>query len=280
MTQTWHAHDDTLQAWAHGSAAPVLAASVEAHLLHCDRCRARVAVLRDLDDSSTQGTTSVPSSSRDTARRWEALADEIDRPGRQPLLRLGLSTPALRAAWLAALALLLVLPVVVVLGEGRLPLMLALAPVAPLAAVALAYGRDAEPAGELALAAPSAGLRVVAQRALLVSLTAVPLGVVMALAVGLPSQLALGWLLPGAALAALVLLSGTTRFEPVVVAAVLGGTWAVAVLTPSAVRRLPAEVVADLLVSTPVQLTALVVATVALVATLARHESVAYRRTA
>ena len=28
MTQTWHARNDTLRAWAEGSAAPVLAASV------------------------------------------------------------------------------------------------------------------------------------------------------------------------------------------------------------------------------------------------------------
>lgn len=39
MTQTWHARNDTLRAWAEGSAAPVLAASVEAHLLRCDTCR-------------------------------------------------------------------------------------------------------------------------------------------------------------------------------------------------------------------------------------------------
>lgn len=214
MTQTWHAHDDTLRAWADGSAAPVLAASVETHLLRCDTCRARVGALRDADTpvAGTPVTRTSPLLS-DADRRWAALADEIDRPRSRPLLRVGLGTPALRAAWLAALAMLLVLPVAVLEAPGSLPLMLALAPVAPLAAVALAYGRGAEPAGEMAFATPSAGLRVVARRALLVSVTAVPLGVVAALAVGLPLELALGWLLPGAALAALVMLSGTIRLQ-------------------------------------------------------------------
>lgn len=280
MTQTWHAHDDTLRAWADGSAAPVLAASVETHLLRCDTCRARVGALRDADTpvAGTPVTRTSPLLS-DADRRWAALADEIDRPRSRPLLRVGLGTPALRAAWLAALAMLLVLPVAVLEAPGSLPLMLALAPVAPLAAVALAYGRGAEPAGEMAFATPSAGLRVVARRALLVSVTAVPLGVVAALAVGLPLELALGWLLPGAALAALVMLSGTTRLQPVTVA-VLGAAWAFAVLVPPAMGRFAVEDVTTLVVSLPFQLSALIVAMGALVATVARHHHVAYRRTA
>ena len=268
MTQTWHADEETLRAWADGSAAPVPAASLEAHLLRCDECRRRMATL-------------APSASgSDVVRRWDALADRIDRPRSGPLLRLGLATPGLRAAWLGSLLLLLALPAVVTTFGGRLPLMMALAPVAPLAAVALAYGRDAEPAGELALAAPSAGLRVVASRALLVALSAVPIGVAGALLAGLPSQLAFGWLLPGAALSALVVLAGTTRLDPTLVAASLGSLWAVVVSWPAASRRVPAQVVSDLIASAPTQLTALAVALVAVALTIARRDSVAYRRTA
>ena len=140
MTQTWHADDETLRSWATGSAAPLLAASVEAHLLHCADCRRRTSGL------------SVRATPEDAVRRWDALADRIDRPRTSSLLRLGLATPGLRTAWLASLLLLLALPVVVTMVGIRLPLFMALAPVAPLAAVAIAYGRDAEPAGELALA--------------------------------------------------------------------------------------------------------------------------------
>lgn len=268
MTQTWHADEETLRSWADGSAVPVLAASIEAHLLRCAECRRRMASLAPTDTAS------------DAVRRWDALADEIDQPRSNPLTRLGLSTPGLRAAWLGAFLVLLAVPALVTTVGGRIPLMLAVAPLAPLAAVALAYGRSVEPAGELALAAPSAGLRVVAVRTLLVALPAVPIGVGAALAFGLSLQVALGWLLPGAALAAVVLLAGTTRFDPATVAAVLGSLWAVAVSSPSAVRRVPADVVIDLLVSSPVQLTALAVALTAVALTIVRRDTVAYRRTA
>ncbi len=268
MTQTWHADEETLRAWADGSAAPVPAASLEAHLLRCDECRRRMATL-------------APSASgSDVVRRWDALADRIDRPRSDPLLRLGLATPGLRTAWLSSILLLLTLPVVVSVLGVRLPVFMALAPVAPLAAVALTYGRHAEPAGELALATPTAGLRLVAARAVLVALPAVPIGVGMALLLGLPTPVALGWLLPGAALASLVALAGTTRLDPAVVAASLGSIWAVAVSWPAASRRVPADVVTDLVASAPGQLTALVVALAAIAVTVARRDTVAYRRTA
>jgi len=268
VTQTWHADEETLRDWATGAAVPLLAASVEAHLLRCEECRARTRTL------STRTTAS------DAVRRWDALADRIDRPRSNPFLRLGLATPGLRAAWLASLLLLLALPVLVSVAGLRLPLMMALAPVAPLAAVALAYGREAEPAGEIALAAPSAGLRVVAARAALVALSAVPFGVGGAMAVGLPVQLAFGWLLPGAALASLVALAGTTRLDPALVAATLGTTWAVAVSWPAASRRVPVDVVNDLVASAPGQLLALAVALAAIALTTTRRDTVAYRRNA
>ena len=161
-----------------------------------------------------------------------------------------------------------------------MPVVLALAPLAPLAAVALAYGRSVEPAGELALAAPTAGLRRASARALLVAVPAVPVGVAAALVAGFPVAVALGWLLPGAALCALVMLSGTTRLDPGVVAVALGSGWAVVVSLPAALRRVPADVVIDVVASTPVQMLALVVAVGAAATTVARRDTVAYRRTA
>ena len=268
MTQTWHADEETLRSWASGSAAPLLAASVESHLLRCEECRRRTSALSARDAAS------------DSVRRWDALADRIDRPRSTPLLRLGLATPGLRTAWLASILLLLALPVVVSLLGLRLPVFMALAPVAPLAAVALTYSRHAEPAGELALATPRAGLRVVAARALLVALSAVPIGVGTALLLGLPTSVAYGWLLPGAALSSLVALAGTTRLDPAVVAASLGSVWAVAISWPAASRRLPADVVSHLVASAPSQLTALVVALAAIALTIARRDAVAYRRNA
>ncbi|QBX56827.1 hypothetical protein EXE58_16125 [Nocardioides seonyuensis] len=268
MTHTWHAEEPTLRSWVDGSAEPVLAASLEAHLLTCAECRRRTAAL------------SPPTPASDAVRRWESLADVIDQPRRSRLTRLGLATPAQRGAWLAALALLLALPAAVALLGGRLPLLLALAPLAPMAAVAAAYGRSIEPAGEMALAAPVAGLRIVALRSLAVALPAVPLGIGGALVVGLPLDAALAWLLPGAALAALVLAAGTTRVDPATVAAGLGSVWALAVSIPPAARRVPAQTVVDLVASTPFQATALAVAMLAVAVTIARRDHVAYRRTA
>lgn len=267
MTQTWHADEETLLSWRDGSAPPLLAASVEAHLLHCEECRRRTTAL-------------TPRTSADSVRRWDALADRIDRPRSAPLLRLGLATPGLRAAWLGSILLLLALPVVASTVGVRLPVFMALAPVAPLAAVALAYGRDAEPAGELALATPTAGLRLVAARAVLVALSAVPTGVGAALVIGLPVDVAFGWLLPGAALASLVALAGTSRLDPALVAACLGAGWAVVVSWPAASRRMPADVVSQLVASAPSQAAALAIALAAIVLTIVRRDAVAYRRMA
>jgi len=52
----------------------------------------------------------------------------------------------------------------------------------------------------------------------------VPVGVGGALLLGMPVEVAFGWLLPGAALASLVALAGTTRLDPALVAAGLGST--------------------------------------------------------
>ena len=118
------------------------------------------------------------------------------------------------------------------------------------------------------------------RRALLVGAGALPLVVGAAVLAGLPVTLALGWVLPGLALASLVLLSGSTRLDPTLVAGVLGGVWALAVGVPSAVRRSTAEVVADQVGGAPVQLACLAVALAAVALTVSRREHIAYRRTA
>ena len=167
-----------------------------------------------------------------------------------------------------------------VVGSGMPTLLLALAPLAPTAAVVLAYRVGSDPVGEMALATPLAGLRLVSRRALLVGAVALPVGVVAALLTGLSTTVALAWILPGLALSALVLLAGTTRLDPAYAAAGLGSAWALAVGIPSAVRRSAADVVAVHIASPTFQLTALVVALTALALTVSRRERIAYRRTA
>ena len=111
-------------------------------------------------------------------------------------------------------------------------MLLVLAPLAPMAAVTLAYREWADPAGEISLATPSAGLKLVALRALVVSLAALPLAFLVLLAVDtwagdVPMRLGAAWCLPGLALAALVLLAGTTRLDPFHVAIGISAAWAV-----------------------------------------------------
>jgi len=266
---TWHLTPPTVTAYRAADVDPVMAASVEAHLLGCAECRAAVAA------------SAGPRAAAESRRRWESLAEQVDASRRPPLTRLGLSTPPLLAAWAAALVMVFLVPVLPLftMGAGVPTLLLALAPLAPPAAVVLAYRVGADPAGELSLATPLAGLRLVAARALLVAIGAVPLGLAAALVLGLPLSVAFAWLLPGLALSAVVLLAGTTRLDPAAVAAVLGTCWALAVATPSATRRVSVELVAAQVSGPTVQLTALAVAAVALTLAVSRREQIAYRRT-
>ncbi len=171
-------------------------------------------------------------------------------------------------------------------GDAGVVSLLVLAPLAPMAAVAVAYRDRVDPAGEISLAAPSAGLRLVTVRALLVSVVALPLafGVLLAVdrwAADVPMTLGAAWCLPGLALAALVLLAGTTRVDPVQVAAGLSLGWGVAVVGTVTVRRsLRPEVFIDLIASPAAQTTALAVALAALALTVVRRDAVAYRRNA
>lgn len=276
----WHAVEADLAAYVTGAASPVLAASLDAHLARCQDCRRSIARLVD---------------GADTERRWSRVADVVDRPslslgdrlgilGGHELTRVALAAPALRWGWWVSLGIVLALPLasVLVFGAGpqALAVLLAVAPLAPAAAVAIAYRSGADPAGEMALATPAAGLRLVAMRAVVVAAAAVPPGLAVGWLTGVPTHLAVAWLLPGLALAALVLLAGTTRLDPLVAAAVLGGAWALAVAGPAPVRGLAAQHVIDAVAGPTVQLAALVVLSVSLLLSVARRDALAYRRTA
>jgi hypothetical protein len=104
--------------------------------------------------------------------------------------------------------------------------------------------------------------------------------VLVALALGLPTYVAFGWLLPGLALSAMVLVAGTVLPDPAVAAAALGGAWALAVTLPSLSPRGSSDLVAAAVTSPGAQLLALAVAVAALALAFARRDHVTYRRTA
>ncbi|GAA1167619.1 hypothetical protein GCM10009584_05720 [Ornithinimicrobium humiphilum] len=280
-THAWHVDDASLTAYSGGTAAPVLAASVEAHLLGCAGCRDRLAA--QVDPGAVEAA-------------WARLADHVDRPTPGPLERLGLpprlarsavATPVMVLSALAAVALLLMVPVLATVAgdEAALLTLLVVAPLAPVAAAGLAYRDLADPAGEISLATPSSGLRLVAARAVVVSGGALALAVAGLLLAGpwveLSPRAVLSWCLPGVALSTLVLLAGTTRLDPLRVATTLAAAWAALVITGSTVRRaLRPDLVLDVLASPATQYLALAVALVAAVLTVARRDTVSYRRTA
>lgn len=277
----WHAAEEDLGRYLAGGCPPVLAASIEAHLMGCADCRGRLGrVTGEVEQQAA----------------WAMLADTIDRPSRGPLARLtgghwfarsAVATPAMLQAALGALLLIGLVPLLAatLIGDGALVALLVLAPLAPVAAVALAYRDWSDPAGEISLATPTAGLRLVALRAVLVSAAALPLAFLMLGAVELwlddvPSRLALAWCLPGLALAALVMLAGTTRLDPTYVAVTLSAAWTGSVAVAVVARRsLRPEIFVDVVASPALQTAALAVAVTAVLTTVVRRDAVAYRRT-
>ncbi|MER7487712.1 zf-HC2 domain-containing protein, partial [Streptomyces sp. NPDC126497] len=143
--------------------------------------------------------------------------------------------PAVRGAWLPAVLLVAVGAVALAHGAGLAharPWLLALAPVVPVAGVALSYGPHADPMHEITAATPSAGLRLVLMRTaavLAVSLPLLTLAGALLPSPGAPNAAA--WLLPGLALTlASLALAGYVGLRAAT--ALTGGGWLCAVLGP------------------------------------------------
>ena len=226
-TPTWHVPTDLLAAFHDGAIGPVDAASVESHLVSCDRCRQAVADLRGARPEAAARADEV----------WLRIADHVDRPSRRLAGRgtwavVTFGTPALRLAAAAAVLLVAVLPLVLDTISERLAIaaFVTIAPLVPLVGVLAAFRPAVDPAGELSLATPLATLRLVLVRALVVTAAAVPLGIVVAVVLPASTPLLLGWVLPGLALALVAMaLSRRAPVERVVLA--LSLTWALVATT-------------------------------------------------
>ncbi len=226
---SWHASTAELADYRSGPRGDVAAASIEAHLLVCHRCR---LVLSGLALETTTDDTS-----RDRRERiWAVITDETERGswlGRinAPWLRLSIGSPLLLGALAAVVSVLLAVPLLNAVDDVRSAAMtlIALAPVGPVVATLLAYRPELEPAGTLTRATPQSGLRLVLIRAAVATAFAIPAGLVASVALPLPIDLLLGWLIPAVAMCAAVLAVGT-RIEPSAFAAVVVTAWAAAVL--------------------------------------------------
>ncbi|GAA0383854.1 hypothetical protein Acor_70320 [Acrocarpospora corrugata] len=219
----WHVDDELATRYSGGDLGGTAAASVEAHLLACERCRGSVA-------------GAVPADR--LGRLWREVADAVDAPGPGPFERLprwaGIDEPtarllaaahSLRLPWLAANAVALLFAVLAAGVDDRWGMLwfLGLAPVLPVAGVALAFGRGADPAHEIGLAAPYSAFRLMLARAAAVLVTSAGLAFVAGFAALGRDWAVVAWLLPALALTALTLLP--SRFEPAYGGAALTLLW-------------------------------------------------------
>lgn len=226
----WHAPPGLLARFGADPSAvdSTTAASLEAHLVGCTDCR------RALGEAADPGLITAS---------WDAIAQRIDVPREHLVLRLldrmGVSsalarilaaTPALQAAFVVTIVAVAAAATVASRTADALGPFLVIAPLAPLATVAVAFASSTDPAGEAGVATPLHGVGLVVRRAAAVlGVTFVTLGVA-ALALPDLGLRAAAWVLPGLALALGALAMGTwVRVE--VAVPVLATAWVTAVWT-------------------------------------------------
>lgn len=224
-----HATAELLERYAAGDTGiqPDVLWALEGHLETCADCRAGLVVdagtadlLQRIRADIEPGLAVKPARRRRLARslRW--------------------SVPSLMR-WLAMTVLMTLIALFLDLaahnsvGGSGPPLLLLLAPVAPLLGVAAAWARGTDAAYELVAATPRAGLYLVLRRTLTVLVVVVPALTMAGLAVGAsPAR----WLLPCLAFTAGTLAIGSAIGVPRA-AGVLAAGWAVGVVGPGLVSR-------------------------------------------
>ena len=229
--ERWHADEDLIAGYVRGSLGTGLSASLEAHLLTCDGCRARL-------------TAHVPPRLRArVATTWDAVREDVQVP-RLPWtvrvlqgLGLGRDTAVLLAAarsmstaWTAATVVVLAFAALAAfVGDdaGRAAYLI-VAPLVPVAGVVASFGPAADPLSDLTRATPFSAARLVLVRTAGVVASCVPLAVVLGLAVPGPQWLGVGWLAPALAFVLLVL-AASTWVEPLVAGGSIAVGWAIAI---------------------------------------------------
>ena len=226
---TWHIEPSLLDRYTASRVPASAAASIEAHLLGCAECRGALGRVADADRLATI---------------WDAVVDQLDNPRATPiewiLLRLGVgddtarlvaSAPSLTVSWLTSVALALGFALVAAdSGPAGALIFLALAPILPVAGVAAAYGREADPTYDLGLAAPYSTFRLLLLRSSAVLVSTLLLAGLAALLLPVAPWVASAWLLPSLALTGATL-AASTRMDATWAAGGVVVSWLAAVFS-------------------------------------------------
>ncbi|MFF5859057.1 zf-HC2 domain-containing protein [Streptomyces sp. NPDC012751] len=244
----WHAPDDLVARYADGTLPEAEAWSLETHVEGCTGCASRVsAAVRGTAAGAVlagvRAAVLAPGAAPEPVTVPEPVVPErpgparVSRPSRAARL-LWAAGPAVRGAWLPAVLGVAVAAPVLSYGAGfpgARALLLAVAPVVPVAGVALSYGPHADPLHEVTAATPGGGLRLALVRTVAVLAVSLPLLTLTGLllpASGAPAAAA--WLLPGLALA-LATLALASLVGCRAAAGLTGGGWLAAVAAAVAV---------------------------------------------
>jgi hypothetical protein len=217
----WHLDLDLAARYAGGRVAPVLAASVEQHLIGCGDCRG----LLHLDPSRFEAVWSEVVE-RVQAPRQGLMHRLLARAGvSEETIRIVVATPILRGAWLASVIVVLVFALYAAHAAPRgVFVFLVLAPVLPLIGVAATFSPEIDPTHEMLAASPYSMIRMLALRSTFVVATTLVPTTVAALLLPGNHWVSVAWLLPSLALtSACLALAG--RFPVHLSAAGLGGLW-------------------------------------------------------
>lgn len=205
----WHADVAALRDYAAGRSPLPVTASIEAHLVRCDECRATLRADADRGRHATVWARVVDDVLAGPESRAHRLALRAGMSERDAMI--AASAPRVRGSWLLGVLLCVLLGVVAVQASSMWGtfVFLAVAPLVPVGAVAFAYGQDADPIWETTLATPSEPLRLVIVRAVTVLAVSLPLLLLVAPLLPWPPWTAAAWLLPALAGAALTLALST-----------------------------------------------------------------------
>lgn len=226
---SWHIDEATLARYAAGETTATAAASAEAHLTGCAECRALLVPAVDPDRLAAVFAEVEQRVDLLSLPRFERMLVRFGVA--EDTARLLAATPSLTASWLTAVAAAVVFAVAAADSSPRgLVVFLTLAPMLPVAGVAAAYGREADPAYELAVAAPYSLLRLLLVRSLAVVGTTLAVTAGGGLLLADAGWRSAAWLLPALALSA-VTLALSARVAPVWAGAAVLTGWLGIVLT-------------------------------------------------